>query len=87
MTVEKPVRIVTVSELCSNSSQIADRVARHGERLWVLRRGKPMFALVSVEDLELLQRLEDRMDLELIAKAVKRDDFLPWAEVKKRLGL
>jgi hypothetical protein len=40
-----------------------------------------------VEDLELLQQLEDRIDLEAARKALKEPGRIPWAKVKKDLGL
>jgi len=78
---------VKVSELRANIAEISSRVAHQGERVRVQRNGKPFFALVTIDDLELLERLEDQMDLELAREALERNDFEPWARVKKRLGL
>ena len=38
------------------------------------------------EDAELLEALEDRMDLDLARKALKRSDTVAWAKAKKQLG-
>jgi PHD/YefM family antitoxin component YafN of YafNO toxin-antitoxin module len=51
------------------------------------RHGKPLAALVPVEDLEFLQELEDRLDLAAIRKALKEPGRIPWAKIKKDLGL
>jgi malate synthase len=59
-----------------------------GERVIVERRGKNLFALVSVEDLELLERLEDETDIRLARKAMReKGPNIPWEKVKKDLGV
>jgi hypothetical protein len=40
-----------------------------------------LFALVPVEDVELLERLEDRLDLDAI-RAAKHEPAKPWAQGK-----
>ena len=65
---------------------IANRVSIAGERVLVERRGKNVFAIVPVEDLELLQRLENEADLELIRERLKEPSE-PWEKVKAELGL
>jgi len=57
------------------------------ERIVLERRGKDVAALVSLEDLELLEELENRMDLEAARAALKEPGTIPWETVKKRLGL
>ncbi len=49
----------------------ANKVAFTKERVLLERHGKPIAALVPVEDLELLQELEDRLDLAAARKALK----------------
>ena len=49
-----------------------------------------MAAIVSVEDLRLLEELEDRLDAEeadRILSEAKPEDFAPWEKVKEDLGL
>jgi len=77
---------IPISEAREHLADLGNRVALRGERLIVERRGKNLFALVPVEDLELLERLEDKLDLEAI-RAAKDEPTKPWAEVKKALGL
>jgi prevent-host-death family protein len=73
--------------------QLADalnRVAYRGERIIIERRGKSLAAVVPMEDLELLQALEDRIDLEEAREALaeaEREGTVPWEQVKAELGL
>ena len=77
---------VPISEARDHLADLGNRVALRGERVVVERRGKGLFALVPVEDVELLERLEDEMDLEAI-RAAKDEPTKPWEQVKKALGL
>jgi prevent-host-death family protein len=77
---------IPITEARENLADLGNRVALRGERVMVERRGKNLFALVSVEDLELLERLEDRMDLEAI-RAAGKERSIPFAKVKKALRL
>lgn len=77
---------IPISEVREHLADLGNRVSLRGERLIVERRGKNLFALVPVEDVELLERLEDQMDLEAI-RAAKDEPTKSWAEVKKALGL
>jgi PHD/YefM family antitoxin component YafN of YafNO toxin-antitoxin module len=69
-----------------------NRVAYGGERIRVERRGAPAVAIVSIQDLELLEYLEDRLDIEAAEKALanmkkKGEQPADWEDVKARLGL
>jgi PHD/YefM family antitoxin component YafN of YafNO toxin-antitoxin module len=67
-----------------------DRVAHKGERIAVRRHGKTAAALVSADDLELLERLEDRIDLEEARASLREAEkgrTVSWARVKKAAGL
>lgn len=75
-----------ISDARSQLSDLGTRVAMLGERVIVERHGKGLFALVSVEDLELLERLEDEIDLEAV-RARLNEPSKSLAQVKKDLGL
>jgi prevent-host-death family protein len=77
---------IPISEAREHLADLGNRVSLRGERLVVQRRGRRLFALVPVEDVELLERLEDRLDLDAI-RAAKDEATKPWAQVKKALGL
>lgn len=77
---------IPITEAREHLADLGNRVSLRGERVVVERRGKNLFALVPVEDVELLERLEDEMDLEAI-RAAKKEPSIPCAKVKKELGL
>jgi antitoxin (DNA-binding transcriptional repressor) of toxin-antitoxin stability system len=76
---------IPISEAREYLADLGDRASLCGERFVVERRGKALFALVPVEDVELLERLEDRLDLDAI-RATRNEPTKPWKEVKKALG-
>jgi len=51
------------------------------------RHGKAVAALVSVEDLELLEDLEDRLDLEAVRAAREEPGTVPYEEVRRKAEL
>lgn len=70
--------------------QLADtlnRVAYQGERIALERHGKVVAALVSKEDLEILEALEDRVDLAKARRALKEPGQRRWGDVKAALDL
>ena len=64
-----------------------NRVFYSRERIVLDRRGKPVAAIVSMDDLKLLEAIEDRMDLEDALDAMNEPGSQPWEKVKKDLGL
>ena len=71
-------------------SDLVNQVRYGSGRVLIERRGKDVAALISVEDLRLLEMLEDIIDIEAARKALanpKNKIRVPLAEVKKRLGL
>jgi prevent-host-death family protein len=76
----------TVSALRSNFSDAIGRVSYGGERIVIEKNGKPAAVLVSVQDLEQLEALEDARDLALV-EARKGEQSVSLEEVKARLGL
>ena len=77
---------VTASATRQNLSEIVSRAAYGGERTIVHRRKKPVAAVVPIEDLEFLEAVEDRMDIEEARKRMN-EPTIPWAKIKKELGL
>ncbi|MFH1371127.1 MAG: type II toxin-antitoxin system prevent-host-death family antitoxin [Planctomycetota bacterium] len=76
-----------MSDVREKLSECANEVAYKGERITVDRNGKPVFVMISVEDLELLELLEDKLDIFAVEEALKRNDFVGLDELKKRLDL
>jgi prevent-host-death family protein len=67
-----------------------NRVAYGHERLTVTRHGKPVAAIISVEDLEFLEKLEHALDKKAIQEAWEEQGDEPLKshdEVKSLLGL
>ena len=59
----KTMMQVGVHEIRGNLADVINRVAYGGERIILERRSKPVLALVSMEDLELLEEMENRSDI------------------------
>ena len=68
-------------------TEIANEVIFHGERVYIEKNHKPVFAIVPIEDAEALEALEDKIDIELARKALKSGKFISLGELKKQLGL
>ena len=73
-----------------NFSHTLNLVAYGGERVTLTRRGRAVAVLMSVEDANRLEELEDMLDAEVGQKALA--DFkksgaspVPWEEVKKKI--
>ena len=73
-----------------NFSDLVNRSAYGKERVVLTRRGKGVAAVVPIEDLNLLEAIEDRLDLEDIEKALADPEnrrAILWDKVKRDLGL
>ncbi len=79
---------VTTSTARAQFADLVSRAEYAGERTIVHRRKKPVAAVVPIEDLQLLEQLEDRLDLEDALKAMKEPGpRIPWEQIKKELKL
>ena len=78
---------LAASAVRDSFSETVNRVAFKGERIALERHGKTIAGLVSAEDLELLQMLEDQTDLAAARKALKERGRRDWSKVKANLGL
>jgi len=76
-----------ISKAREDLAETVNRVMYKGERVVLNRRGKDVAALVPLADLTLLERLEDRLDLEDALKALQEPGTVPWKKVKADLGL
>lgn len=79
-------RKMTSSTARSEFADMVNRAAYAGERVIVHRRKKPVAAVIPLSDLELLEQLEDRIDLEDARKRLN-EPTTSWAKIKKDLGL
>jgi prevent-host-death family protein len=76
------------SEARKQFAAILNEVEFKGGRVVLDRHGKPVAAVVPFEDLELLERLEDRYDLEAARAALREPGpDVAWNDLKADLGL
>jgi hypothetical protein len=79
-------------------SQVREELAElvghtESERIRLIQDGRPVGAIVSLEDLELLEhidQLEDALDLIAVEEAKREHGdapTIPWEEVKRELGI
>jgi len=81
---------LSASEARDHLAEILNKVAYKEERIILHRRGKDLVAVIPIPDLKLLEKLEDRLDIEDALKAleeIERGESVPWDQVKTKLGL
>ena len=79
-----------ISEARGEFSELVNRAAYRHERVLLTRHGKAVAAIISADDLALLEALEDRDDLEAARAALadpENAESIPWEQVKADLGL
>jgi prevent-host-death family protein len=79
-------RKITTSTARTEFADILNRAAYSGERVILHRHKKPVAAVVPIADLEILEQIEDRADLDEVRKRLK-EPTIPWSKIKKELGL
>ena len=87
---ERIMDSVNTTEARENFAEVINRVAYAKDRVRITRRGKQVAAMVPIEDLELIERLEDEIDTREAKKALAdahKHGTIPWEEAKKELGL
>ena len=77
----------TAARARQSFSDILNRAAYGKERVVIERRGKRLAAVVPLEDLDLLEELENRVDLDDARRRMKEKGSTAWTKVKKDLGL
>ena len=78
---------ITVSEARNDLSETINKVAYGGCRIMIHRHGKDMVALISKEDLEILEYLEDQADLKTIRETLKESrGTVTWEALKDELN-
>jgi prevent-host-death family protein len=75
---------MNVVDIRNSLADAINRVAYAGERIILERRGKGVAALVSVEDLALLERLENEADVKAARKALKEKGGITLEAFKKK---
>jgi prevent-host-death family protein len=79
---------LSVSKARIQFAEIVNQAAYQGRRIALKRRGRTLAAIVSAEDLALLEAMEDRLDVEAAKKALAESrQRIPYEKVRKELGL
>lgn len=94
-TSNRDTETVTSEDVRLNLGELINRVLYRNERVRVTRRGKPVMALVPLEDLEFMEKvldaLEDELDLPVIKERLRNfketGEAIPWEQVKAERGL
>jgi len=79
---------ISTADARKNLADLVNQVAYGNAPVVLTRRGQEVAALVSIDELRLLQQIEDHIDIEDARKALAEPgDNIPAQEVWKRLGL
>lgn len=80
-------RRISASQARSEFAETLARVQHQKERLVLRRHNKDVAALVSMEDLRLLELIEDRLDRKAARAARAEEGAVRWEDLKAELGL
>lgn len=81
---------LAASEARDHFADVLNRVAFGRERVILERRGKDLAALVSLDDLKILEALEDHLDIQDALAALaegEQEGFIPWEDIRNDLKL
>jgi prevent-host-death family protein len=79
---------VSTAEARKRLAEIVNKVAYGKEPIILTRRGEQIAALISMEELQLLQLIEDYSDIQEAKKALEEPgENIPANEFWKKLGL
>jgi prevent-host-death family protein len=87
---QHPAGHVNVSEARETFAELVNRAAYGHERVLVARRGRPIAAIVPIEDVEFMERMEDELDLQDALEALADPEnavTYPLEQVEAELGL
>ena len=81
-------KVVSASKARVDFAETINQVAYTGERVVLDRHGKPVAAIIPIDDLYFLEEMEDRMDVEAAKIALaESDERIPYERVRRDLGL
>ncbi|MEP7378139.1 MAG: type II toxin-antitoxin system Phd/YefM family antitoxin [Chloroflexota bacterium] len=82
---------VSVSRARDEFADLVNQAAYKQQRVIVTRHGRAIAAIVPIEDVAYLERLEDEYDLQEALKVLNDPEqmanTIPWEQVKSELGL
>ncbi len=81
---------ISTGEARRRWSNVLNRAAYGKERVVLTRRGKPLVAVVPIEDVEALEAIEDQIDIQEARKVlaeIGKEGTVSFEQVKEKLGL
>ncbi len=66
--------IVSATEARANFQSLISRAEYKGERILIQRHGKPVVAIIGLDDLKRLEALDDAIDSAQLRQAVEQND-------------
>ena len=81
---------ISAAQARDRFADLLNRAAYGQERIILTRRGKPIAALVPVEDVEWLEDIENESDLKAVQEArkeIEREGTVPLDEVLNEFGI
>lgn len=79
--------VLSMTDARHDFTSIANQVIFYGERVCIKKNGKPVFAFVPIEDFNVLEALEDKIDLRDALEALKEPGSIGLKDFKKRIGI
>jgi prevent-host-death family protein len=78
-----------VSDARDHLSEVVDRARYTQDRVVLTKRGREVGAIISIDDLKLLEMLEDQLDIKEARQALEESqgERISYDEVRKKLGL
>lgn len=86
----KIMETLNTSDARERLAEVLNRVAFAKDRVRITRRGREIAAVVPIEDLELIERLEDMIDLHEAEKALAeagKEGTIPLETFREELGI
>ena len=79
--------LISVSDAKVSFSKFVNRVAYGKERLVITSHGQPKAALISIDDLQQLEELEEEREAAMLAEAIATEtEFYSVGEVEAELS-
>lgn len=78
-----------VSDAREHLGDVVDRARYTQERVILTKRGREVGAIISIDDLKLLEMLEDQLDIKEARQTLEESqgERISYDEVRKKLGL
>lgn len=78
---------VSLVEARKSLTHIVNQVEFQNKQISITRHGKPAAVVISVEDAEMLAKVEDMIDIREAEIAMKEEGSISSADLRKKLGL